>query len=65
MKRSLGRKAQINVRKLNCYVLTITDVFFNQKRINVWEHTVKIAPHVESITFLTLENRSDTLETYE
>jgi hypothetical protein len=26
------------------YVLTITDVFLNHKRVNVCEHTVKMAP---------------------
>ena len=26
-------------------ILTITDVFLNQKRVNVYEHTVKMASH--------------------
>jgi hypothetical protein len=30
--------------KLNWYILTITEVFHNQKRINVSRHTVKMAP---------------------
>ena len=28
-------------RKINSYVSTLTEVFLNQKRINVCEHTVK------------------------
>ena len=40
-KRSLdfGLKVQINTWNLNAYLLTITYVFLNQKRINVHEHT--------------------------
>ena len=34
-----------NTQKLNSYNSTITDVFLNQKRVNVCEHTVKMAPH--------------------
>ena len=30
-------KAQINTQKFNIYVLTITDVFLNQKKINLCE----------------------------
>ena len=30
--------------KLNWYISTITDVFLNQKRVNVFKHTVKMAP---------------------
>ena len=33
-------KAQIHTRKFNWYILTLTEVFPNQKRINVCEHTV-------------------------
>ena len=32
------------LQKLNSYVLTFIEVFLNQKRINVYEHTVKMAP---------------------
>ena len=38
-----GWKAQINKPKLNWYVSTITDVFLIQKRVNVGEHTIKMA----------------------
>ena len=30
-----GWKGQINIRKFNSYILTITDVFLNQKRVNI------------------------------
>ena len=46
-------KAQINqkrTQKLNWYVSTFTEVFLNQKRINVCEHTLKMAPHLLRIT---------------
>jgi hypothetical protein len=36
-------EAQINAHKLNRYILALTEDFLNQKRINVREHTVKIA----------------------
>jgi hypothetical protein len=36
-------KVQKNTQKLNWYVWTVTDVFLNQKRINVCVHTVKMA----------------------
>ena len=42
-----GWKAQINhknTQKLNWYILTITQVFVNQKKIKVCEYTVKMAP---------------------
>ena len=35
-----GWKSHINTWKLNWYVLTITDVILNQKRVNLCEHTV-------------------------
>ena len=37
-----GWKAHTNTQKLNWYVLTFTDVFLNQQRVNVHEHTVKM-----------------------
>ena len=40
-------KAQIHTWKLNWYVLTLTEVFLNQKRINVYEHTVKMVPFIQ------------------
>ena len=39
-----GWKAYINTRKLNWYVSTITGVFSDQKRLNVCEQAVKMAP---------------------
>ena len=33
-----------NTRKLNWNILTITDIFLDQKRTNVCEHTIKMAP---------------------
>ena len=37
-------KAHTNTWKLILYILTITDVFLNQKRVNVCEHRVKMVP---------------------
>ena len=31
---------------INRYILTLIEVFLNQKRVNVCEHTVKMVPHV-------------------
>ena len=41
---SIG-KAYTNTQKLIQYISTITDVFLNQKRINVCEHMEKMASH--------------------
>ena len=41
-------KAHLNTQKFNWNVSTITDVFLDQKRVNVCEHTVKMASHVMS-----------------
>ena len=38
------KKAHINTRKLNWNLSTITDVFPNQKRVNVCEHTIQTVP---------------------
>ena len=38
-----GGKAQTDTRKLTWCILTIADVFFNWKKVNVCEHTVKMA----------------------
>ena len=35
-------KAHANTRKLNLNILTVTDVFLIQKRMNVCEHTTKM-----------------------
>ena len=35
-------KAHTNTRKFILYILMITDVFLDQKRVNVCEHTVKM-----------------------
>ena len=32
--------------ELNCYNLTLTEVFLNQKRINVYEHLVKMGAFI-------------------
>ena len=40
-----GRKAHTNTWKLIRNISKITDVFFNQRRANVCEHTVKIVSH--------------------
>ena len=40
-----GWKAHINTRKLNWNISTITDVFLDQKRVNVCEHMIKTAPY--------------------
>ena len=37
-----GGKAHVNTRKLNQNISTVTDVFLNQKRVNVCEHTIKM-----------------------
>ena len=39
------QKAHINTQKLNWNILMITDIFLNQKRVNVCEHTVRSCPH--------------------
>ena len=39
------RKAHTNTWKLNWNILTITDVFLDEKRVNVCENMVKMAPH--------------------
>ena len=39
-----GRNAHTSKWKLNWNFLTIIDVFLNQKRVNVCEHTVKMVP---------------------
>ena len=39
-----GEKAHTNTRKLNWNVSMITDVFLNQKRVNVCYHMVKMVP---------------------
>ena len=36
-------KAHTNKWKLIQNILTVTDVFFNQKRVNICEHTEKMA----------------------
>ena len=41
-----GWKAHTNTWKLNWKVSTIRDVFLDQKRVNVCEHTVKMVPRV-------------------
>ena len=44
--------------KLNWYILTLTEVFLNQKKINVCEHTVTMIPHhVCSHTFILFSLR--------
>ena len=44
MKRSPDER-HTNTQKLNRKVSTITDVFLDQKRVNVCEHTIKMEPH--------------------
>ena len=39
-----GGKAHTNTQKLILFILTIIDVFLNQKRVNLYEHMVKLAP---------------------
>ena len=39
-----GGKAHKNTRKYILNILTITNVFLDQKRVNLCEHTVKKAP---------------------
>ena len=39
-----GQKAYTNTQKLNWNILTITDVFLDQKRVNVCEHMVTTVP---------------------
>ena len=41
--RDLQMKGTISTQKLNWYVSTITHVFLNQKKVNICEHTVKMA----------------------
>ena len=36
-------KAHTNTKKLIQNILMVTDVFFNQKRVNVYEHMAKMA----------------------
>ena len=38
-----GVKAHTNTWKLNQNISMVTDVFINQKRVNVCEHTTKMA----------------------
>ena len=38
-----GGKAHTNTQKLILNIFTITDVFLNQNRVNVYEHMVKIS----------------------
>ena len=38
-----GGNADTNKQKLILNILMVTDVFLNQKRVNVCEHTVKVA----------------------
>ena len=38
-----GWKSHIKIRKFNWYISTITDVFLDQKKVIVCEHTVKTA----------------------
>ena len=40
-----GWKAHADTRKFNWIFLTITDVFLDQKRVNVCEHMVKMVSH--------------------
>ena len=44
MKRSPDESTHKHTETL--YISTITDVFLDQKRVNVCENTVKMAPHV-------------------
>ena len=39
-------KGTHNTWKLNRNILMVTDIFFNQKRVNVCEHTTKMAHQV-------------------
>ena len=41
-----GTKKLSEHSKLNRYVSALTEVFVNEKRINVYEHTGKMVPHV-------------------
>jgi len=50
-------KALTNTWKLILYILTITDVFLNQKRVDVCEHAVKMEPHEFLITTQGLRDR--------
>ena len=50
MKRSPDER---HTRKLNLNILTNTDVFLNQKRVNVCEYTVKTAPYRRHIHLLS------------
>ena len=65
-----GGKAHVNTRKLNQNISTITDVFLNQKRINVRENTVKMAPRdlepiIQAISApCSRSSRSTTLNLY-
>jgi hypothetical protein len=52
-------KAHINTWWLNWKVSTITDVFLDQKRVNVCEHMVKTAHMVPSSHTFTLLNKKD------
>jgi hypothetical protein len=45
------RKAYTNTRKLNWNILTITDIFPNQKRVNVCEQTVKVIVESFQLSF--------------
>ena len=42
-KETSGLNAYTNTWKLDWNILTITDVFLDQKRVNICEHAVKMA----------------------
>ena len=42
------RKAHANTRKLNRNILMVTDIFLNQRRINIYEHMTKMASQESS-----------------
>ena len=55
-----GQKAHTNTQKLNWNVSTITDVFLNQKRVNVCEHMVKMAPSESCVHIHLLSSDRET-----
>ena len=50
-----GGHSQINTRKIKLYVSTLTEIFLNQKILNICEHTVKMAPRDSHIYSLLIE----------
>ena len=52
MKRFSGQKSHTNTRKFDLNISAITDAFLDQKKVNVREHMVKMAPRDRFFVFM-------------